>query len=62
MIERKAPLSGGIETYLDMMEREMGGGVHIQFPLEVLAELRRGHLGGLVEVEDEIDVHGLTDD
>jgi hypothetical protein len=62
MIERKAPLSGGIETYIDMVEREMEGGVSIQFPPDVLTYLRHGHLGGLVEVEEEIDVHDLADD
>jgi hypothetical protein len=30
--------------------------------LDVLTELRHGHLGGLVEVEEEIDVHDLADD
>lgn len=58
MVERKAPLSGGIETYIDMVEREMEGGVYVQFPLD-LTDLQE--TGGLDEVEEEIDVHDPYD-
>ncbi len=66
MLERKAPLSSGTETYIDLIEREMEGGVSVQLPLESLAELfehtTRRHLGGLVAVDEEIGVHDLSDD
>ena len=64
-MERKAPLTGGIDTYVDMIEREMEGGVSVQLPWDEFTDLlehgRHSHAGGLIEVE-ESDVDDLSDD
>ena len=39
MLERKEPLSSGIDTYIDMIERQMEGGVWVRLSTEVLTEL-----------------------
>ena len=66
MLERKAPLAGGIDTYIDMIEREMEGGVSVQLPWDDLTDLlehgRYSHAGGLIEIEEESDADDLLDD
>jgi hypothetical protein len=66
MLERKAPLTGGIDTYIDMIEREMEGGVSVQLPWDELPDLfehgEPSHAGGLIEAEEESDVDDLSDD
>ena len=65
-MERKAPLAGGIDTYIDMIEREMEGGVSVQLPWDELTDLlddsRHSHAGGLIDAEEESDVDDLPDD
>ncbi|HET9868280.1 MAG TPA: hypothetical protein VFQ06_13360, partial [Nitrospira sp.] len=51
--------SSGRDTEIDMIEREMEGGVVIIQPPEVHEHYVDGHLGGLVEVEEHVDVHEL---
>lgn len=35
MLRRKAPLQSGTDTEIDLIEREMEGGVFIEQPLEI---------------------------
>jgi hypothetical protein len=59
MICRKAPLQSGRETEIDMIEREMEGGVVVVQPLEVHEHSVEKRLGGLVEVEEHVEVHEI---
>ena len=59
MIDRLEPLRGGRDTEIDMIEREMEGGVVVIQPLEIHEHYREGHLGGLVAVEEDIEVRPM---
>jgi hypothetical protein len=59
MLRRLSPLSSGRETEIDMIEREMEGGVVIIQPMELHEHYVDGRLGGLVELEEHIDVREL---
>jgi hypothetical protein len=48
VLERLEPLRGGRDTEIDMIEREMEGGVVVIQPLEIHEHYSEGHLGGLV--------------
>lgn len=56
MVRRLEPLSSGRETEIDMIEREMEGGVLIIQPLEVHDHTAQTHLGGLIGVEEDVEV------
>ena len=59
MLMRLEPLTSGRDTEIDMIEREMEGGVVVLQPLEVY-EHDAGHkLGGLVSVEEDEVVREL---
>ena len=60
MISRLHPLESGRDTEIDMIEREMEGGVVIIQPLEVHEHSSEARLGGLVEVEEQVDVREVT--
>lgn len=59
MLRRLEPLRSGRDTEIDMIEREMEGGVVVIQPVEVHAHSVEEHLGGLVSVEENVDVHEL---
>jgi len=59
MICRKAPLQSGRDTEIDMIEREMEGGVVVVQPLEMHEDSVESRLGGLVEVEEHVEVHEI---
>lgn len=59
MISRKAPLESGRDTEIDMIERLMEGGVVVIQPLEIHEYAVENRLGGLVEVEERVDVREL---
>jgi hypothetical protein len=59
MLDRLEPLRGGRDTEIDMIEREMEGGVVVIQPLEIHEHYREGHLGGLVNVEEHVDVRQM---
>ena len=59
MLDRIEPLREGRETEIDMIEREMEGGVVIIQPLEIHEHSREERLGGLVGVEEHVDVRQL---
>jgi hypothetical protein len=60
MLERMAPLRSGRDTEIDMIEREMEGGVVIIQPLELHEDSDDERLGGLASVEKHVDVRELT--
>ena len=57
MLCRLEPLRSGRDTEIDMIEREMEGGVVIIQPVEVHEHSVEGHLGGLISVEEDVAVH-----
>lgn len=59
MLERMAPLGSGRDTEIDMIEREMEGGVVVIQPLEMHEHYVDERLGGLMVVEEHIDVRPL---
>ena len=59
MLRRMRPLESGSDTEIDMIEREMEGGVVVEQPLEVHEHSVEERLGGLVEVEEHVDVREL---
>jgi hypothetical protein len=59
MLRRLEPLRSGRDTEIDMIEREMEGGVVVIQPVEVHEHSVEDHLGGLVSVEESVDVHEL---
>jgi hypothetical protein len=53
----KKPLESGRDTEIDLIEREMEGGVLvIQYP-SIHEDIIDRRLGGLVSIEGEVDVH-----
>jgi hypothetical protein len=59
MIVRKAPLQSGRDTEIDMIERQMEGGVLVVQPLEVHEHSVENRLGGLVEIEEDVEVRPI---
>ena len=60
MLTRKEPLQSGRETEIDMIEREMEGGVLVvQMPeaVTVQEDSLEHRLGGLIGVEEHVEVH-----
>ena len=56
MIRRLEPLSSGRDTEIDMIEREMEGGVLIIQPADVHEHAAETRLGGLISVEEDVEV------
>ena len=56
MVRRLEPLSSGRDTEIDMIEREMEGGVLIIQPAEVHEHTAETHLGGVISVEENVEV------
>ena len=59
MLMRKEPLESGRDTEIDMIEREMEGGVVVIQPLDVHEHYTEGRLVGLVSIEEDVRVHEL---
>lgn len=59
MIARLQPLESGRDTEIDMIEREMEGGVVIIQPVEVHEHYSDQRLGGLIAIEEDVDVHEI---
>ncbi len=57
MLSRKAPLQSGRETEIDMIEREMEGGVVVIQPPEIYEDYEESRFGGLIGIEEHIEVH-----
>ena len=62
MLMRMEPLNSGRETEIDMIEREMEGGVVVIQPLEVHEHCNENFAGGLVSVDEDVDVRELPRD
>ena len=60
MIRRLSPLSSGRDTEIDMIEREMEGGVVIIQPPEIHEHYSEERFGGLVAVEEHVEVRELA--
>ena len=58
-LDRLEPLRSGRDTDIDMIEREMEGGVVVIQPLEVHEHYSEERLGGLVGIEEQVDVRQL---
>ena len=56
MLRLRAPLQSGTDTEIDMIEREMEGGVIVEQPLEIHEHSDETRLGGLVEVEEDVTI------
>ncbi len=59
MLERLEPLHSGRDTEIDMIEREMEGGVVIIQPPDVHEHSVERRLGGLVGIEEHVEVHRM---
>ena len=60
MISRLSPLSSGRDTENYMMEREMAGGDVIIQPPEIHEHYSEERFGGLVAVEEHVEVRELA--
>jgi hypothetical protein len=59
MLYRLTPLGSGRDTEIDMIEREMEGGVVVIQPPEVHEHHVEERVGGLISIEEHVDVHEL---
>ena len=59
MLHRLEPLHSGRETEIDMIEREMEGGVVVIQPPDVHEHYSENRLGGLVGIEEDVQVHEM---
>ena len=59
MIRLQAPLQSGTDTEIDMIERQMEGGVVVLQPPDIHDHSVEKRLGGLVEVEEDVEVRKL---
>lgn len=59
MLHRLEPLRSGRDTEIDMIEREMEGGIVVIQPVEVHEHSVERHVGGLIAVEEDVEVHEL---
>jgi hypothetical protein len=59
MLHRLEPLRSGRDTEIDMIEREMEGGVVVIQPPEVHEHYVEQRLGGLVGIEEDVEVHEM---
>ena len=59
VLDRLEPLRSGRDTEIDMIEREMEGGVVIIQPPEVHEHHVDERSGGLVTIEEQVDIREL---
>ena len=59
MVRLLAPLSSGRDTEIDMIEREMEGGVLVIQPPDVHEHSVEPRLGGLINVEENAQVYEI---
>lgn len=59
MLVRLDPLRSGRDTEIDMIEREMEGGVVVIQPPEVHEHGVESRIGRLMTLEEDVDVHEL---
>jgi hypothetical protein len=56
MLDRLAPLGSGRDTEIDMIEREMEGGVVVIQPPDVHEHDVEERVDGLIRIEEHVDV------
>jgi hypothetical protein len=61
MIVRLEPLHSGRDTEIDMIEREMEGGVVIIQPPDVHEDSVENRFGGMMRIEKHVEVHEFGD-
>ena len=59
MLVQKRPLESGTDTEIDLIEREMEGGVIIEQPFDLDEEFFEDRFGGLPQVEEGVRVRQL---
>ena len=59
MLRLKPPLESGSDTEIDLIEREMEGGVVVVQPIEVHEHSVDERLDGLVEVNEDVEIRPL---
>jgi hypothetical protein len=59
MLDRLEPLRSGRDTEIDMIEREMEGGVVIIQPPDLHEDHVERRLGGLIGIEEHVEVHEM---
>jgi hypothetical protein len=59
MIRLRPPLESGIDTEIDIIEREMEGGVVVVQPLDVHEHSVEEKIGGLVGIEEDVHIREL---
>ena len=59
MVRLLAPLSSGRDTEIDMIEREMEGGVLVIQPPDVHEHSVDARLGGLISIEEDVQVYEI---
>jgi hypothetical protein len=59
LIHLMAPLRSGRDTEIDMIEREMEGGVVVIQPPDVHEHSTGRALGGLVSIEEDVQVQAM---
>jgi hypothetical protein len=60
MLNRMAPLRSGRDTEIDMIEREMEGGVVVIQPPDVHEQNAEERVDGLISTEEHVDVRELA--
>ncbi len=60
MIQRLEPMNSGRDTEIDMIEREMEGGVVVIQPPEAHEHSAEDRLGGLTGIEEHVHEFGTT--
>ena len=59
MLQLRGPLTSGTDTDIDMIEREMEGGVFVEQPSEIHEHSVEEKLGGLIEIEEDVEVREM---
>jgi hypothetical protein len=59
MVRLLAPLSSGRDTEIDMIEREMEGGVLVIQPPDVHEHSVDARLGGVISTEEDVQVYEI---
>jgi len=59
MLVQKRPLDNGTDTEIDLLEREMEGGVIIEQPFELDEGVVDSRFGGLLRIEESLRVRQL---
>ena len=59
MLVQKRPLESGADTEIDLIERELEGGVIIEQPFDLDEDTVDRRFGGLLQIEERVRVRQL---